>query len=271
MNKIKDLLGEEELANYKAVEYPFNLSILYNALKQKQKTEPDYEVWVPLVYYSLEQLKRSDRWPGAFKPDKIFISNKGEVCSFRRGNKKKLLTPNLHESGYWVIGLGIGKRTKLMVLHRALACSFLSLDRFLLSNESVVATHPKDLQVNHIDGIKNNYRLDNLEWATHAGNQQHAVMMGLIKSGKESELTKPVKGVVAFGPYAGHEFVLFGLADYKINGFTQQLISACLAGRKNSHRNCMWSYATDEDIRHLPRGVDTAISDTLTGVSKRIK
>lgn len=271
MNTIEDLLGEEELTNYKATEYPFNLSILYNALKQKQKTEPDYEVWVPLVYYACEQYKRSDNWPAEFRPDNVFISNKGKICSFRIGNKKRLLSASLHESGYWIVGLGIGKRTKVMVLHRALACSFLSLDRFLLSNEDAIIGHPKDLQVNHIDGIKGNFELDNLEWSTHSGNMQHAVDNGLLRSGKESLLTLPVKGKVEFGPYIGHEFILHGLADFKSHGFTQPLIVACCKGRKNTHRNCSWSHATDEDLANLPHGISDEIKASLDVIRRRLK
>ena len=34
-------------------------------------------------------------------------------------------------------------------------------------------------EANHIDGVKANCAASNLEWLTHAGNQQHAVVLGL--------------------------------------------------------------------------------------------
>lgn len=51
------------------------------------------------------------------------------------------------------------------------------------------------LQVNHKDGIKNNNKLENLEWCTSAENVRHAHATGLIKSkraqnGEKNNLSK---------------------------------------------------------------------------------
>lgn len=45
-----------------------------------------------------------------------------------------------------------------------------------------------ELQVNHIDGIKTNNNLDNLEWCTAFENNRHARLLGLNKGAEEVEV-----------------------------------------------------------------------------------
>lgn len=85
MKFLNDLFSTEGLLLYEKTEYPFNLSILHAALKDKLEEDPDYEVWVPLVYYTCKQYKRSKNWPDVIKPYQVVISNKGNVRSLEKG------------------------------------------------------------------------------------------------------------------------------------------------------------------------------------------
>lgn len=255
----KDLLSNDELLLYEKTEYPFNLSILHKALVSKLQEEPEYEVWVPLVYYKLSShVKKADS-KTVLKPHKILISSSGNVCSVR-GKEPKLLTKGeINEYPSVVLNFG-EKNSESVLIHRALGCCFIPL------KEEHGASHPKDLQINHIDGIKSHCVLSNLEWSTGSENINHAHTTGLIvrPSGWGDERSKPVKGKVLIGEFAGHEFVLSGAKEYRKYGLQQTKVSRCVLGKQANHRNCEWTFATEEDVNNLPRGIDDKILETIS-------
>lgn len=103
------------------------------------------------------------------------VSNYGRVKSisyFNHANKKsyprnKILKPLKNEKGYLRIDLAKNGKSKKVRIHRLVAQTFIS--------------NPNNYQeVNHIDGNKQNNRVDNLEWCTHSYNMKHAVKLGLV-------------------------------------------------------------------------------------------
>lgn len=261
-NTLNDLLTEEEFEQYTRNEYPLNLSILHNALKIKLKEDPTYEVWVPFVYVRNPKYMRQKNKPLHHAPHKVFISNKGRVCSVREG-EPKLLGIVMGEHPYPRVCVPKGKGFDQYKLHRALACSFISMDAFLLANEGTDSAHPKDLEVNHIDAVKTNYDLDNLEWVTKLGNMSHAVEIGVMVNGIEDSQTKPIKGKVLGGPFKGHEFVLYGNSECWRLGFQQPNVSRCCNGKARSHKGCQWSFATEYEVKILPKGVTPDVLGSL--------
>jgi hypothetical protein len=256
-NTLETLLTKQQLKEYLSKEYPFNTNFLGQILKEKLEEDPDYEVWAPFFYCKYKPMCKDPNSPSVIYSPLMFISNKGGVCRLRKGEylRNKL---RKDADGYVMIDAIVTAENRYPArLHRALASVFIPVP------PELKLFHPKDLQVNHIDAVKGNFELKNLEWVTDLGNKLHAFGNGLIKSGKELGLVIPVKGTVEEGPYAKHEFILHGCADYKKYGFIQSNIVACCKGRAKRHKNCSWRYATELEIVQLPQGLSEEIRTSL--------
>lgn len=84
-------------------------------------------------------------------------------------NRNIFLKPAYDERGYLRIGLSNNGVSKTYKLHRLVA-------------EMFIPKVKGKTQVNHINGIKDDNRVENLEWCNNAENQQHAWDNGLNTS-----------------------------------------------------------------------------------------
>lgn len=99
-----------------------------------------------------------------------------------RMHKGKIIKPRNNGNGYMNINIGRNYRD---YVHRIVANAFLS--KPIGSN-----------YVNHKNGIKNDNRVDNLEWVTASENQLHSKKTGLSKTGQYHSQAKLTNADVIF-------------------------------------------------------------------------
>ena len=170
------------------------------------------------------------------------ISNLGKVRSLSRFHrtdknyssigyyqKEKCLKPGTDGWGYNYVSIkGKNKR-----IHRLVAETFIP--------------NPNNYeQVNHIDGNKQNNRMDNLEWCTREYNMQEAFKMGLVKrtKGEKHHLSKKVNQYDLSGNLI-KEWGCFRDIQREL-GFPHSNISSCCRGKQKTAYGYIWKYEEKE-------------------------
>ena len=150
---------------------------------------------------NMESWKWIDGYDGKYE-----VSSYGRVRSYATGKPKMLSLNRLNADGYIHISLRKNGQAKELLLNRIVASAFL----------------PKPTSgrntVNHINGIKTDNRVENLEWASRSEQMLHAY---------KNKLKKPVKekGIFSFND-AQKEWICKNYRPYKsgfsINSFAKQ-------------------------------------------------
>jgi len=156
--------------------------------------------------------------------DKYSVSNFGRV---RRDSKNKLLKTSLSFHGYPQVSLyDDNKKSKTTKVHRIVALAFLE--------------NPNNKpDVNHIDGIKTNSHLTNLEFATRKENVHHA-----IKNGLSHQLDYAAKTIYQYDMYGN--FVKqhnSGKQAARELGLHQANISAAATGSSKHCGGFIWKFS----------------------------
>ena len=155
-------------------------------------------------------------WP---RDPRIKVSNKGNVVSYKRGEPYPLKVCH-NNCGYQQVSAGYHGSPQLV--HRLVADTWIDNPNH----------YP---QVNHINGNKDDNRVDNLEWVTRSENMRHAFRTGLKKPSGGLKAT-PIRNVETGEIYESQSECARRI------GCTQQAISYCLAGKQSTCRGYHLEY-----------------------------
>lgn len=106
------------------------------------------------------------------------IDKNGTIFSFRK-KMYKALKGSMAKNGYLLVKVCNEKGVKRFPAHRLVAATWLQKPSNIV-------------QINHLDGVKTNNKITNLEWVTAKQNIQHAFATGLMKNlqGSASHFSK---------------------------------------------------------------------------------
>lgn len=155
-----------------------------------------------------------EQWRKIF--DGYFVSTLGNVESIKRG-KRRRLKPSTKSNGYLQATLSIDGKTKCVGVHRLVAMAFLP--------------NPDGKpQINHINGIKIDNRVENLEWVTPSENIRHAYATGLqvVRRDEDASVAKFTNEQVKFIRENPNHLTCKALAE--IFGVAHTTISAIQLG-----------------------------------------
>jgi hypothetical protein len=139
------------------------------------------EQWLPVVGYEGQYEVSSE---GRVRGCERIITNKLGVA---RQWGSRILKPQPDGHGYNQINLPhTEKRNRTVKVYRLVAEAFMQ------------SSQKAGLEVNHIDGDKQNDRADNLEWVTRLDNSKHAWKTGLVRAryGQDTSGAKLTPGEV---------------------------------------------------------------------------
>lgn len=184
-----------------------------------------------------------ENWASFDKNGWYQISSNGRIRSINRvindgrNRKERFLMPQLNRYGY--ITIYIRSLNKNFLQHRLIGQAF--------------KPNPKNkAQINHINGIKDDNRLINIEWSTEKENRDHSFDTGLrakTPKGKKNKLFGKnnnhfSKKIAQIGIETGEIIKIWPSAHEakRVLGVNNKSISQCALGKRPTSNGYKWKY-----------------------------
>lgn len=159
------------------------------------------------------------------------VSTEGEV---RKDTTNYILSQSSQQD-YKFVTLLINGQQKRMRVHRMVAMTF-------------IENPDNKPYVNHINGIRYDNNVENLEWITQSENIQHAVKTGLMQNGRK-------KAVIQYN-LNGDRMATFESASEaaRQTGGSQSKITMCCKRQRETANDYQWRYYDDiQDVQKVEK------------------
>jgi len=197
------------------------------------KYNKDEEVWKDIAGF--EELYQVSTHGRVRSKDRITVRRGDGAKMFHEGRIMK--TP-LNGDGYPILNLSVRGKKHSKRVHRLVAETFIE--------------NPNNyIEVNHIDEIKDNNRVSNLEWCSRGHNMNHGTGMERSHNHPNAirRLEESKRPVVGAHIETEKEVRFESINETSRNGFPRKQVSSVLNGNDKSCRGYVWFYEeeyTDE-------------------------